>query len=198
MHSIKAPGTTKSVLQVEEVGAATTWVMNNIEQYGGDPQRVSLFGHSAGAHLALMALLHRTRAASHQNADARMPQTAVLAAGVYDIQWHYEYEAARAVHRLSTMERCMGGWHRCRARSPSLLVQSALAHAHTGSAAATTCRGCFRTQQWRKATCLSALASRRLRIMATMQQQQQQQRCSRRLACRWHLLLSLCPVQRAG
>ncbi len=35
-----------------EVADATAWVLANIEAYGGDPQRVYLSGHSAGAHLS--------------------------------------------------------------------------------------------------------------------------------------------------
>lgn len=38
--------------QVGDVAAAIAWVKNNITQYGGDPNRIFLMGHSAGAHLA--------------------------------------------------------------------------------------------------------------------------------------------------
>ena len=37
--------------QVGDVAAAIAWVKNNIAQYGGDPNRIFLMGHSAGAHL---------------------------------------------------------------------------------------------------------------------------------------------------
>lgn len=147
------------------MSAALTWALANLSNYGAGPERLSVFGHSAGAHLLMLALLHRAAAvqrntapaqgsppedsgdgaagAAHgtQNAgghndsggastaactnDARMPARAILAAGVYDIQMHYEYEAARGVHMLSTMERAMGGWHASRARSPALLVKRA-------------------------------------------------------------------------
>lgn len=49
---------------VSEVGAALTWALNHAAALGGDPQRVVLAGHSAGAQMAAMALLHRA-------ADAR-------------------------------------------------------------------------------------------------------------------------------
>lgn len=39
---------------VEDGAGATAWVLNNIEAYGGDPERVYLMGHSAGAHIAAM------------------------------------------------------------------------------------------------------------------------------------------------
>lgn len=37
--------------QVGDVAAAIAWVKNNIAGYGGDPNRIFLMGHSAGAHL---------------------------------------------------------------------------------------------------------------------------------------------------
>ncbi|HRJ44132.1 MAG: alpha/beta hydrolase [Caldilineaceae bacterium] len=36
----------------QEMAAATAWTLENIAQYGGDPSRVVIAGHSAGAHLA--------------------------------------------------------------------------------------------------------------------------------------------------
>ena len=37
--------------QVGDVTAAIAWVKSNIARYGGDPNRIFLMGHSAGAHL---------------------------------------------------------------------------------------------------------------------------------------------------
>lgn len=39
---------------VEDGAAAVRWVRANIGEYGGDPQRIVLAGHSAGAHIAAM------------------------------------------------------------------------------------------------------------------------------------------------
>ncbi len=39
---------------VEDVAAGIDWVHNNISKYGGDPKRVFLLGHSAGAHLVAL------------------------------------------------------------------------------------------------------------------------------------------------
>lgn len=42
---------------VEDAAAAVAWTFSHIADYGGDPSRISLVGHSAGAHLvALLAL----------------------------------------------------------------------------------------------------------------------------------------------
>ncbi len=37
--------------EVRDVSAAIAWVKGNIANYGGDPERIFLMGHSAGAHL---------------------------------------------------------------------------------------------------------------------------------------------------
>jgi triacylglycerol lipase len=65
----------------EDVGAALRWVADNIAQYGGDPSRIVLFGHSAGA--------------THAGSCAAMPQFhgpkgigiagLILTSGIYDL-----------------------------------------------------------------------------------------------------------------
>ena len=37
--------------QVRDVASSLTWLRNNVARYGGDPARIALIGHSAGAHL---------------------------------------------------------------------------------------------------------------------------------------------------
>ena len=39
---------------LEDSAAAVAWVLRNIERYGGDPKKVFVAGHSAGAYLASM------------------------------------------------------------------------------------------------------------------------------------------------
>jgi len=39
---------------VNDAAAATAWVINNIEAYGGNPKKVYVSGHSAGAYLAAL------------------------------------------------------------------------------------------------------------------------------------------------
>lgn len=42
---------------VEDGAAAVAWVRANIARYGGDPDRLYLMGHSAGAHIAMLLAL---------------------------------------------------------------------------------------------------------------------------------------------
>ena len=39
-----------------DVSTAISWVLDNCEQYGGDPSNVTLVGQSAGAHLNMMCM----------------------------------------------------------------------------------------------------------------------------------------------
>lgn len=41
--------------QIHDIKAAIRWVRANADQYGIDPTRVGMWGHSAGAHLAALA-----------------------------------------------------------------------------------------------------------------------------------------------
>lgn len=40
--------------QAEDVAGAVAWVAENIQDYGGDPERILLWGYSAGAHLVAL------------------------------------------------------------------------------------------------------------------------------------------------
>jgi acetyl esterase/lipase len=44
----------------EDCARATYWVYKNISQYGGNPQNITLSGHSAGGHLAALIALDST------------------------------------------------------------------------------------------------------------------------------------------
>jgi arylformamidase len=63
--------------------AALAWVLRNIGQYGGDENRVGIGGHSAGAHLAAMAL--QTRWAVDYGLPDDPFKAAVLVSGLFDI-----------------------------------------------------------------------------------------------------------------
>jgi acetyl esterase/lipase len=50
---------------IQDAAAAFTWVIKNIERYGGDPERVYVSGHSAGAYLAALMALDQVWLAAH-------------------------------------------------------------------------------------------------------------------------------------
>jgi arylformamidase len=62
---------------VRQVREAKAWVLKNIHQYGGDRSRLTVSGHSAGAHLATFLFSH---------GQAKPPLGALLLGGVYDIR----------------------------------------------------------------------------------------------------------------
>ena len=64
--------------------AAVTWTLRNIAHFGGDPTRIAIGGHSAGAHLAAMCL--QTPWAQDYGLPQDPLQAAVLVSGLYDLQ----------------------------------------------------------------------------------------------------------------
>jgi acetyl esterase/lipase len=64
----------------QDVGAALTWVRNNIGEYGGDPSRIVLMGHSAGASHIAGYLFHKEQWPS--GGDGVI--AAILLSGGYD------------------------------------------------------------------------------------------------------------------
>jgi acetyl esterase/lipase len=45
---------------LDDAAAAVAWVQTHAAQFGGDPHRIVLMGHSAGAHMAAMLALNST------------------------------------------------------------------------------------------------------------------------------------------
>lgn len=66
-----------------QVRAAVAWTHRHIAGHSGDPARVALGGHSAGAHLTAMCL--QTRWAEDYGLPADPLKAALLVSGIYDI-----------------------------------------------------------------------------------------------------------------
>ena len=66
-----------------QVRAAVAWTVRNIAQYGGDPARLSVGGHSAGGHLTAMCL--QTDWARDYGLALDPIKAALCISGIYDI-----------------------------------------------------------------------------------------------------------------
>ena len=79
---------------VEDGAAAVTWVQREIARFGGNPNRIHLTGHSAGAHIAALLTLdaHWLR---HSDAPANSIRSFAGLAGPYDFL-PFTSDAARA------------------------------------------------------------------------------------------------------
>jgi acetyl esterase/lipase len=70
---------------VEDGAQAVRWTRDHVAEHGGDPRRIFLMGHSAGAHIAALLTLDR-----HYLADAGLPPDAIRGtaalSGTYDFQ----------------------------------------------------------------------------------------------------------------
>lgn len=67
---------------IQDAAAATARVADVVAQYGGDPDRLGVIGHSAGAHLAMMITLDRRYMEAVGKPD--LIRTAAGLAGPYD------------------------------------------------------------------------------------------------------------------
>jgi acetyl esterase/lipase len=77
---------------LEDSAAAVKWVQANITTYGGDPSRVNVAGHSAGAYNALMLALDR------QWLGDKPVRSAISLAGATDF---YPFTTKRAIAAMS-------------------------------------------------------------------------------------------------
>ena len=105
--------------QCGDVRAALSWTRAHCADYGGDPQRIFLAGHSSGAHIASLLLLTKPPSADAPPSLPFSPFAASAApsspvagfiglSGVYSIAAHYEFERRRGVHELSPMKPANG------------------------------------------------------------------------------------------
>ncbi len=69
---------------VHQCRAALAWVHGNIAEYGGDPERLFICGHSAGGHIVTMMMT--TDWPSFADAPSRLIKGGCALSGIYDLE----------------------------------------------------------------------------------------------------------------
>ncbi|HLI26498.1 MAG TPA: alpha/beta hydrolase [Chloroflexota bacterium] len=73
----------------QDVAAATAWLYRHAAEYGGDPQRLYLAGHSAGAHLVSLVALDARYLAAEGISEPIVAGVAAFAGAAYDLDARY-------------------------------------------------------------------------------------------------------------
>jgi acetyl esterase/lipase len=79
----------RSPAHAEDCAAAAAWVHEHVATYGGDPSKIVLMGHSAGAHLAALLGVDR-RYLDHHGFDHAALRGVVPISGVYELVSHVD------------------------------------------------------------------------------------------------------------
>jgi arylformamidase len=69
---------------LDQIRRAIVWTFRNAASFGGDPNRIHLYGHSSGAHLGGVAML--TRWHDEFGLPADVIKTGLLCSGMYDLR----------------------------------------------------------------------------------------------------------------
>jgi acetyl esterase/lipase len=85
----------------QDAAAAVRWVHDNIARYGGDPDRIVLAGHSAGAYIAMMLTLDQ----SYLKAAGVNPHIVRATAGLSGPYDFYPYDSRRAINAMNAWPR---------------------------------------------------------------------------------------------
>lgn len=87
----------------QDAAEAVRWVHDNIARYGGDPERIVLAGHSAGAYIAMMLTLDQ----SYLRAAGVNPHIIRAVAGLSGPYDFYPYDSRRSINAMNAWPRPM-------------------------------------------------------------------------------------------
>ena len=108
-----------------EVAAALSWTLENIAEYGGDPHRVVISGHSAGSHLMALSVMD-PRFLSAYGHQWKEVSGMLGVSGIYNIQAWYGFDQERARSIVPDLSEIMGGPANFGKASPISYVRSDL------------------------------------------------------------------------
>src|SRR3984957_274623 len=89
----------------DQVRRVIAWSYRNAASFGGDPNRIHLFGHSSGAHLAGVAMV--TDWAGRFGLPADVIKTGLLSSGMYDLRPVRLSARSRYVNFTDAMEQAL-------------------------------------------------------------------------------------------
>jgi acetyl esterase/lipase len=107
-----------------ETAAAIAWTLENAARYGGDPDRIIVAGHSAGAHLSGLAVLDPRYLEELGHSSDEICGWIGMS-GVYDIQAEYDYWVDKG-STPEVMLEVMGGQQNFGQASPLSYVRAGL------------------------------------------------------------------------
>ena len=86
---------------VEDAAAAVAWVTRNIQRYGGDPSRMALVGHSAGALIAALLATDQRRLGAHGLGLDVWDAVVLLEGQEYDVESRMRWAQQTMPERLA-------------------------------------------------------------------------------------------------
>ncbi|XP_021718229.1 probable isoprenylcysteine alpha-carbonyl methylesterase ICMEL2 [Chenopodium quinoa] len=112
---------------IEDASRGISFVCNNIEEYGGDPNRIYLMGQSAGAHISACTLVEQAiKEAGGEGESVSWSVSQIRAyfglSGGYNLLNLVDHFHSRGLYR-SIFLSIMGGEHSLRHYSPEVVVQ---------------------------------------------------------------------------
>ncbi len=85
---------------VTDVAGAIAWVHDHISKYGGDPGRIYLMGHSAGAHLVSLVAVDETYLSEKGKSLGVVKGVVSLDTAAYDIPQQMDHLRTRLTRRI--------------------------------------------------------------------------------------------------